>query len=156
MDLHLYQRAVWCNIYKQTLERNHMFVKCVDHLLVRMKLWWHICIHTLWMNNYHTIWSQERLYDSGQEPLFIFLWEKADLFLLLLATTKKCIRIVELKKLHIIFLYFSFVICIYGYHLPFRHNEPVPSAIYIAVAYKTSSPSLSLSLSKSESSLEGE
>ena len=72
------------------------------------------------MNNYHTIWSQERLYDSGQEPLFIFLWEKADLFLLLLATTKKMYMDCRIKKLNIIFLYFSFVICIYSYHLPFR------------------------------------
>ena len=44
-----------------------------------------------------------------------------------------------------------------GYHLPFRHNEPVPSAVYIAVVYKTSkSDEVSLSLSTSESSLEGE
>ena len=58
-------------------------------------------------------------------------------------------------------------IYIVGYHLPFHHNEQVPSAIYIAVVYKTSrsgevslslslSLSLSQSLNKSESSLEGE
>ena len=42
-----------------------------------------------------------------------------------------------------------------GYHPPFRHNEPVPSAMYITVVYKTSeSDEVSLSLNKS--SLEGE